>query len=169
MEKKIPTKNYVILFVVIGLTVVLAFYIRDWYIMTKEYYAQNSVIRDVVSEIREDEISNYVLENPRFIMYVSSGKNMEVKDFESSFKSLIEKMEIQNDMLYLNAEGIDMSKFNENLKQDYAGNSTIAKRISNSSQATIYIFDEGKIIGVINNAHKYSNNQLQTLLEGYEM
>ena len=77
MKKEVPAKNYVILILAFLVTIVAVFYVRDWYITTKEYYAQNSVMTRVVREIKSDEISNYVLENQRFILYVSSGHNSE--------------------------------------------------------------------------------------------
>ena len=69
MEKKIPKKNYIILAVVVLITVALVFYVRDWYITTNEYYAENSTIKDVSREIREDEISNYTVESGKFAIY----------------------------------------------------------------------------------------------------
>ena len=66
--KKIPLKNYIILCVIILLTVISVFYIRSWYITSKDYYSRNSVIKDVVHEINVDEISNYTLESPKFLL-----------------------------------------------------------------------------------------------------
>ena len=98
--RSVPLKNYIICFVIIVLTVLLSFYIRDWYITTKEYYAENSPVKEVISEIKEDEISNYILENPKFAIYVSSEKNVSIKDFEGDFRDIIKKLEIQNNLLY---------------------------------------------------------------------
>ena len=90
--KKIPFKNYVILCVIIVLTVISVFYVRSWYITNKEYYSRNSVIKDIAREIKIDEISNYTLESPKFMLYVSSGADADVKDFENDFKKLIKKL-----------------------------------------------------------------------------
>ena len=89
MKRKIPVKNYFILAIVVLLTVVLAFYMRDWYNTSKEYYAQNSVMTKVVREIKSEEITNFTLENQKFILYVSSGQNVELKNFENDLKDLI--------------------------------------------------------------------------------
>ena len=88
MEKKIPTKNYIILFVIVSLTVIGVFYARGWYNTTKEYYSRNSVMKEVVSEIKEEEIQNYSLESPNFVLYVSSGRDSLVKPFENNFKNI---------------------------------------------------------------------------------
>ena len=63
MKKEIPLKNYFILILVILLTILAVFYMRDWYNTSKEFYAQNSVMTKVVREIKNDEISNYILED----------------------------------------------------------------------------------------------------------
>ena len=60
MKRKIPVKNYFILAIVVLFTVVLAFYMRDWYNTSKEYYAQNSVMTKVVREIKSEEESSPV-------------------------------------------------------------------------------------------------------------
>ena len=95
MKKEIPYKNYIILILVFLATIVAVFYVRDWYNTTKAYYAQNSVMTKVIREIKSEEISNYILENQRFILYVSSGQNSQIKDFEDEFKNLIQNLDIK--------------------------------------------------------------------------
>ncbi len=169
MEKKIPTKNYIILFVVVSLTVIGVFYARGWYNTTKEYYSRNSVMKDVVSEIKEEEIQNYSLESPNFILYVSSGQDALVKPFENSFKGIAQKLSMQKDILYLNVDGVDKNSFINNLKNKFSLNNNVSNKITTSSSATIYIFEEGKISKVLNNVHKYSNVQIESILSDYGM
>ena len=106
MKREIPVKNYVILILVFLVTIVAVFYVRDWYNTTKNYYAQNSVMTKVVREIKSEEISNYILENQRFILYVSSGQNGELKNFENDLKDLIKKMDLSEEVLYMNLDGV---------------------------------------------------------------
>ena len=169
MERKIETKNYLILAVVIVITVVLVFYVRDWYVTTNEYYAENSVIKDVSREIREDEISNYSLESGKFAIYASSGNNTNIKDFENDFKKAITKVNAQDNILYLNTDEIDSNSFTDNLKNNFATNDKIAGRISSSSQATLYVFEEGKITQVFNNLENYTQDELETIMKRMEL
>ena len=74
--RKVPVKNYLFLFLIVLFTVGLVFYLRSWYNTSKEFYEQNSVITQVVREIKCEEIENYALENQKFILYVSSGKDL---------------------------------------------------------------------------------------------
>lgn len=165
--KKIPKKNYLFLLIVIIITVALVFYVRGWYNATKEYYRENSAVKDVVREINENEISSYIIESQKFILYTSSGKEEKIKTFEEKFKKLIKQMDIQNEIIYLNLDNVDIESFNNKLKASYALNNRIQNQIINSSQSTIYVFNDGKIISVLNNVDKYSIDHIKTLLKGW--
>ena len=160
--KKVPLKNYIILCVIIILTVVSVFYVRSWYITNKEYYSRNSVIKDVTREINMDEISNYVLESPKFMLYVSSGANTEVKNFENGFKKLIKKLEVSDDILYLNTDNTNYDLYS-NLKV-FASNDNISALIS-ESKASLYVFSDGKIVGVLNNMDNFSDKHIRSFIK----
>ena len=160
--KKIPFKNYAILCVIIVLTVISVFYVRSWYITNKEYYSRNSVIKDVTREINVDEISNYTLESPKFMLYVSSGVDADVKDFENNFKKLIEKFELSEDILYLNIDNVNYDLYS-NLK-GFAYNDKISSLIF-ESKASLYVFSDGKIVGVLNNINDFSDKHIQSFLK----
>lgn len=165
MERKIPLKNYIILGLIFLATVLVTFYVRGWYNTTKEYYAQNSVMTKVTREIKSEEISNYTLENQKFVLYTSSGQNMDIKDFEDKFKDSVKKLELDNDMLYLNLDGVDINEFTSNLKNNFASNDRIKDQITSDSSVSLYLFTEGKITYVINNAQEYSMNRLEIIIK----
>lgn len=160
--KKIPFKNYAVLCIIIVLTVISVFYIRSWYITNKEYYSRNSVIKDVTREINVDEISNYALESPKFMLYVSSGVDADVKDFENGFKKLIRKLEVSEDILYLNIDNVNYDLYS-NLK-GFAYNDKISSLIF-ESKASLYVFSDGKIVGVLNNINDFSDKHIQSFLK----
>lgn len=161
--KSVPLKNYILLFVYILLTVVFVFYVRSWYITNKEYYSRNSVIKDVTREINVDEISNYVLENPKFMLYVSSGGNSEIKEFEGNFKRLIRKFDISDDILYLNTDEVDIDYLNSSLKR-FSSSDKVESLIV-ESKATLFVFSDGKIIGVLNNMDSFSEKHIKSFIK----
>lgn len=167
MEKKIPRKNYIILGLIIFFTVIGAFYIRSWYITSKEYYAQNSVMKDVLREIKSEEIENYTLESQKFILYVSSGHNPLVKQFESYFKTVVKTVDDRDNILYLNIDEVNAEDFTTMLKDKFAKNEKIKNQITADSDATIYFFDNGKIISVYNNVNEYSNKRIELLINSW--
>lgn len=163
--KKIPKKNYLILSFVLILTIALVFYIRGWYNTSKIYYSQNSMVKDVASEINENEIFNYTLENQKFILYVSSGSNADIKSFEKSLKKVIKSLDISSDVLYLNLDNVNIESFNSNLRSNFALDQNIASHISDSSVSTLYIFENGKIVAALNNSNNFSLVQINSFLK----
>ncbi len=168
MKKEIPKKNYVILIVVFLVTIIAVFYVRDWYNTTKEYYAQNSVMTKVIREIKSEEIANYILENQRFILYVSSGQNSEIKKFEDDFKGLIQKLDLRDDVLYMNLDGVDANRFYDLLKNDFVSNSKIKNQLVDSD-ASLYLFMDGKVTSVLNDVDDYSMKRLETIIESWDI
>lgn len=166
--RKVPFKNYVILAVIILLTVTFVFYLRSWFNTSKEYYAQNSVMTQVVREIKSEEIANYTLENQKFILYVSSGQNSVVKNFEDDLRDLIKKMELGEEVLYMNLDGIDTDAFYNSLKDRFAANTKIKNQISVDTPAKMYLFTDGKVTAVLNNVNNYSMKRLETIIDSWE-
>ncbi len=166
MKKEIPYKNYIILILVFLATIVAVFYVRDWYNTTKVYYAQNSVMTKVVREIKSEEISNYILENQRFILYVSSGQNSQIKDFEDQFKNLIQNLDINDDVLYMNLDGVNTGSFYDLLKNNYSSNAKLKNQIV-SSDSSLYLFTDGKIVNVLNNVSDYSIKRLENIIKSW--
>ena len=151
--RKIPVKNYIILFALVLLTVVSTFYIRSWYITNKEYYSRNSVIKDVVREINIDEIGNYTLESPKFILYVSSGGNLSIKDFENRFKKFVQKNDIIDDVIYLNVDNVDGDLYS--LLNDFSLNNKVSSLIV-ESDVSLYVFNDG---------NSFSDKQLASFIK----
>lgn len=166
MKKEIPYKNYIILILVFLMTILVTFYVRDWYNTTKVYYAQNSVMTKVVKEIKSEEISNYILENQRFILYVSSGQNSQIKDFEDEFKNLIQNLDISDDVLYMNLDGVNTGSFYDLLKNNYSSNAKLKNQIV-SSDSSLYLFTDGKIVNVLNNVSDYSIKRLENIIKSW--
>lgn len=166
MKREIPVKNYVILILVFLVTIVAVFYVRDWYNTTKNYYAQNSVMTKVVREIKSEEISNYILENQRFILYVSSGHDSGIKNFEDDFKNLIQSLYLTDDVLYMNLDGVNSESFYDLLKNNYVRNSKIKNQIVDSN-SSLYLFTDGKVSGVLNNVSDYSIKRLENIIKSW--
>lgn len=169
MKKEIPVKNYLILVLVFLLTVVGVFYAREWYNTSKIYYAQNSVLKDVVREIKNEELSNYVLENQKFILYVASGQDDRIKDFENDFKNLIQDMDLNENILYMNLDEVNTDEFYNLLKADYAETDKIKSQISSGSLISMYVFSDGKIVTVLNDVNEYSIDRLENIMTRWEM
>ncbi|MBR3362618.1 MAG: hypothetical protein IKG40_01680 [Bacilli bacterium] len=161
--KTIPKKNYMILVVIIIITVLVTFYMRNWYIMTKEYNSDNSPMLNSISEINQDEISNYVLENPKFILYTSSGINKEIRGFESKFKNYVLDKNMKDYMIYINTATADL----DNLKTILENYTSENNNINLNDNVNMYIFENGKIVKTIENANKLNNKTIEKTFKKY--
>ncbi len=164
-NKKIEPKNYVILLVIVLVTIFAVFYMRNLYIMSKVYYTDNSVMLDVVKEVQQDELQNYLVENPKIVLYVSSKQNQDIKNFEKTFKNIVVKEELEDDILYLNSDNINNDQLKQMLKD--SANKNIKNKIDNDSIVTMYIIENGKVTNIITDAEKQSKNKIRTLLQKY--
>ena len=169
MKKEVPMKNYFILALIFLVTVIGVFYAREWYNTSKEYYAQNSVMTKVVKEIKSEEIATYTLENQKFVLYVASGKNIELKDFEDEFKNLIQDMDLVDSVLYMNLDGVEPNGFYDLLRNDFSAMSRIKNQIIDDSSASLYVFTDGKITSVLNNVNDYSMKRLESIITRWEI
>lgn len=166
MERKIPLKNYIILLVIAVLFVFLVFYMRNWYNTTKVYYNGGSFVLDVSTKINQEELNNFALENPNFILYVSYGFNDDIKKFEKEMKKTIVKKNINN-IVYLDASGIDTKMFNDYLIKNFISNKTEVKNVKKDSNVSIYVFNNGNISHVVNKADERGADNVEKLLEKY--
>ena len=161
--KTIPKKNYAILAVIIFITIFLVFYMRNWYIMTKEYNSDNSPMLKSINEINSNEISNYVLENPRFILYTSSGLNKNIKGFESKFKGYVLNKNLKDYMIYINTATADL----DNLKTILENYTSENNNINLNDNVNMYIFENGKIVKIITKAENQDTKSIEQVFKKY--
>lgn len=102
-KRNIPLKNYVILLLISLGTISLVFYLRTWYNASKEYYQNNSIMSEYLSELKSEEINSYILDNPEVVIYYASAKDTSIKSFEKEFKKLMEEYEIKDEIIYIDA------------------------------------------------------------------
>lgn len=101
---KKPFKNYVILGVILVLTVLAVIYLSLWYQKWKEYQDAIPILRGIVPEITEVELSHYVQESDQAVVYFCSPSNETCRHFENDLKKIILKQELKDVITYLNLE-----------------------------------------------------------------
>lgn len=138
-NRKIPIKNYIIMLFITIVTILLVFYLVSWYNASKEYYQNNSIMTSYLSEIKDVELSSYLIDNPDTVIYYASGKDESIKDFEKEFKKLIEKYEIKDQIVYVDASKEENSAFISNLRE------LNNEKITFSDGNNLFCIKEGKI------------------------
>ena len=85
--KRIPLKNYFILGIILVSSIFIVLYINKLYLSTKN---NDNILNEFIKEIKTQEIDNYIIENPNFIIYLGY-KNNDNKSFEKKFKKFWRK------------------------------------------------------------------------------
>ena len=163
-QRQIAPKNYVFFVIMCILTVFIVVYLGMWYDARATYYRNNSIMSNLLSEIHEQEVSTYVLENPDAIIYVVSSKDGYVKNFEKKFRKLILKYNLNNQFIYID------SSINGNLNNEFRKLPSYigARTYDLNSGVNIIVFENGKIKALF---HKDSDSidiePVENFLEAY--
>lgn len=145
--KKIPKTNYIILGSIILITVVLVIYAGKWYKTYQEYYVNNSPMVSIAQKINLDEIYNYSIENPNFVIYISSGTDQINKKYEQLLKQYIVQNGLTSQLIYLNADTNSLEQINNTLKEKFSAD--ILKEVENDAYPNMYVVENGKIKSVL--------------------
>ena len=133
--REIPKKNYFILFIVIVLSLLIAFYFRKWYKAYEDSYLSKSIVGNYLFEINYKELDNYLVENQSAIIYVSKVGNEKIRNFEKKFINAINQNDLKNKILYL-----DLSNYKGDTNDKYTIND-----INITSVPNISVFENGKL------------------------
>ena len=135
--KRIPLKNYFILGIILASSIFIVLYINKLYLSTKN---NDNILNGFIKEIKTQEIDNYIIENPNFIIYLGY-KNNDNKSFEKKFKKLVTKYDLQKDIVF-----IDISQFND---EDF---NKFCKKYADKlleKDSSLIIVDNQKVIDVL--------------------
>lgn len=133
--REIPKKNYFILFIVIVLSLLIAFYFRKWYKAYEDSYLSKSIVGNYLFEINYKELDNYLVENQSAIIYVSKVGNEKIRNFEKKFINAINQNDLKNKILYL-----DLSNYKGDTNDKYTINDMNITSVPNIS-----VFKNGKL------------------------
>lgn len=122
--RKIPSKNYIILVVLLVVTVFLTLLLANIYTsknkLTSSFYEYSN-------KISIDEFEQYLVENPDAIVYISDKYDLTHETFEEKFKEKIDNLNLKKNLVFINKEEIDrdfIKKLNNNYKINIDINTT---------------------------------------------
>ena len=98
--KKIPLKNYVILFIAVGITVFLTYYCCNLFVKHSNH-SYNTIMLPFLMEVKEEDMENIVLEKSPLIVYVSNKRDDSVASIEKKLKNFLVDRNIQQYFVYL--------------------------------------------------------------------
>lgn len=140
-KRNIPVKNYFIVLVISILTLVALFLSCNYYKNYQKYQDETNSPISTLSEIKGDELNNYLVENHNIMLYLSNNYDNEL---EKEFVKKLEKKEYISDVVYINTSELDQN-FYDNLTNYFEENVTF-----NKENHTLLIVKNGKIVKVLN-------------------
>ena len=144
IDKKIPIKNYVILLVLFLFTFLLTYYIYRWYVVYSEYQNNIPIIKDTLVELTEEEMEHYISDSSTTTIYVCTASDTACRNFEKSFKKLVDKKSLKEYIAYVNISDIDDKGFIDR----FNSNHPYRKSILSKYPALIY-FEDGEISDIL--------------------
>ena len=100
--RKIKTKNYIILGIIILVTLLILYYFYIWVDAYKESKMNIPIMDKYMEVINYNELDNYIVENPNSIIYVSVLENEKIRNFEKEFKNKYKNHQVNDGLLYMN-------------------------------------------------------------------
>lgn len=163
-NKKIPTKNYIIVFVVFAICIAVVFGVRAWYRNYMEYNLTIPVLSGKISELKLDEFDEYVTAHDDFYLYIGTASNSNCRSIENKLVDELEKRNIKDETIYLN---MSEEKNSNELYNKLSKMGTINK---NFKYPVFAIIKDGKILGIVAKSKSTVRiGDIEKLLDEYEV
>lgn len=143
--KTIPKKNYILLGLLAVVTILAVIYMSKWYRASENYYLENSVMKELVGEVKELEFQNYVLENPDIVIYITDDQSEKTKKFEKKLKKYILDENLKSHFIYVNGKE-SSEQFLSDIKKKYFINEIKEIEITFPN---LMILEDGKVKDIL--------------------
>ena len=168
-EKGIPVKSYVIYGVIVVITLLIVFYLNEWYKAYKVNELNESYIAKYVNEVNYDEFNNYVLENPDGIIYIGITNCEECINVEKKLYDVVNKNGLKDQLIFLNLTSVSRNNnyLNDVKNKYYSENVTTPLE----SLPAIAVFKDRKIVDILvtSDDDTIDKGDITKLLEGQEI
>jgi len=101
--RKIPLKNYIILFIIVVLSGSAFIYFINLYNLRSNYEKSTHYTMSFLNEIHINDLENYLIENPDMIIYINEKNDLELENVETKLKNHIIEKDYINDIVYINS------------------------------------------------------------------
>ena len=111
--REIPVKNYIVLVSIAIEVIVLSLVLRGMYIKKNGNIQYTSAVKEVVTEIKYDDLDNYLQENPTCVLYINNSKKQN-KNVQRDAKKIILDNSIQQYVVYIERTNDIVKKYDLN-------------------------------------------------------
>ncbi len=138
---EIPKKNYIIVFILFLIVVILTFIGASFY---NNNIKQTSVLYKYIKNINTKELDQYIKENPSVVIYIGDKYDLSNYEMEEKLKNKIIDLNLYNNFIYLNKDS-----FNEKYINHF--NKLYNTNIDINNIPIIIIYNDGYISNIYNN------------------
>lgn len=165
--REISKKNYLILVLVILATLFLIFFIREKYLVIKEYESMTNERIDFIFEVKEEELDSYLMENSDVVIYMASSSDDTIANFELELKDYILEQQLGKEVVYINLNNVS-DNFLEELEEKYFSVNLKASKLKLINQPNMVIVENRRVVSVMYNDTKQINiNDVKKYLDKY--
>jgi hypothetical protein len=112
-------KNIITLIIISITTLIGCGYALKWHAVYKQNMLNSTIITDYIHELKAEEFTNYINDNPFAVVYFCVTGNDNCRSFENSFKKYILKNNLQETIVYVNVSNLNNGKLGEQLDNTY--------------------------------------------------
>ena len=116
-KKNVPLKNYLMVFVMFFVTIMVVLLLRGWYRSYKEYNLTIPVINGKISQIGISQLDNYIMEHDLVFLYIGTSDNKQCRNLEKKLPEVLIKRNIKEQTIYLNMDNISNNEVIKKLKK----------------------------------------------------
>jgi len=151
MRKKYDfTKKDLILILILSFTILLCSYALSWHSVYKEHNKNISILSGYLTEVSNEELHLYIVENPNMFIYFGIVDDENTKVFEKEFKKTLSKYYLKDKVVYVNIKDLDL----KNTLSVY----DIKNKNIEKSPVIVY-FEESKIYDYMNRDNSDMSNK----------
>lgn len=162
-KKSIPLKNYIIVVVMFLSVMLVVFGLRSWYRTYKKYQLTIPVINGKLSEVKLNELKDYITAHDDFYMYVGTASNEKCRELEKKLVKLLSKKNIKNETVYLNMTNNDSDTLQKVLSEELEYN-------EKNEYPVFIIINNNKVLGVASdNKNNMGIDSIEKLLDEFEI
>ena len=167
--KEIPTKNYLVLGIIIVITLLACVYIFSWFRQYNNSKINTPIITSTLREVEYNNLNTVLQERDMLIMYMCTTDESICRNFEKKFAKFVKDNNLTEEIIYLNlGYSKDENHLLDKVYNEYKSDKLVKKV---HEYPTLLIFNEGKIIDVLssNSKDKLTIDDVNQFLEGYEL
>ncbi len=149
MEREIPMKNYIFVMIIFIITTVITLICVKNFNESKDYLGEDSLLKGVIAEVKFNEFSDYITDNPNVVIYAVDSGNAIDDDFEQKFKQYIIDEQLNSEIVCLQIKNEDLAEFNSDVTNKYFSQTLKKQGIKQIQLPNIIVVELGKVIDIL--------------------